>query len=341
MKEISAKFANMSLLCALMVVGIHIGTHCAEGSAAYYAIEFLGGNGILRLAVPFFFLASGYWLANSYENGRPYKVQLAKRVSTLLVPYVLFNLLWVVFTFVTTRELQIHSVSSAIRALGLNPMERPAMGFLWFVRFLMILVVVSPLLYRLARCKISKVLLPVFFVVAGVIFMFSVSNKEWFLFFEYGFCVEGLFCFFAGMVFRCYPVVITRRRWFDYSILVLGFVLFAVRIVCVAHQCLYVAYWASWFGVVSLMYGLWCIMPTRKLPEWIVSCSFPVYLVHPFIVMLMAGAVKMLGFRDLVLTSFVFFLVRWMAVFVMCVILVNVLRKISPPPVYAVLFGGR
>lgn len=62
-KSISIRFANMSVVSALMVVAVHV---LKRGqvieSAEWWFRRFVEG-GVCRIAVPFFFLAAGYFVA--------------------------------------------------------------------------------------------------------------------------------------------------------------------------------------------------------------------------------------------------------------------------------------
>ena len=93
----SAKFANMGFVCTCLVVLDHVMLDGTKG-AAWLVCELFGHVGVVRIAVPFFFFASGYWLSGHFMGG-DYKIafvwrrELMKRVKTLLVPYLFFNAL--------------------------------------------------------------------------------------------------------------------------------------------------------------------------------------------------------------------------------------------------------
>ena len=65
-KETSAKFANMGFVCACLVVLIHLGVDGKPGGAAWWTHQMFTHVGMTRIAVPFFFFASGYWLAGHF-----------------------------------------------------------------------------------------------------------------------------------------------------------------------------------------------------------------------------------------------------------------------------------
>ena len=72
--EVSRKLANLGLLCAWLVVAWHCavdGHGAAEGGPAWWASRFFLGCWV-RFSVPFFFVASGYFLCGHCdERGRP------------------------------------------------------------------------------------------------------------------------------------------------------------------------------------------------------------------------------------------------------------------------------
>ena len=65
----SNKFRNMSILCALFVVIIHLRPQFAEGTVGWWVREILE-NGVCESAVPFFFLTSGFFICAKIMGGR-------------------------------------------------------------------------------------------------------------------------------------------------------------------------------------------------------------------------------------------------------------------------------
>lgn len=336
--EMSAKLANMSIVCAFMVVGIHIGTLPVTGISDWI-LKFIGANGILRVAVPFFFFASGFLCANSYVSGRSYKYQVFRRCTTLLIPYICWNIIYMLFEWGVTSSPPVMSVEYVINMFGLNLMERPIFGFLWFVRLLMILIVLSPIFYRVARSVFAARLLPIGFVVAGVLFCPSAYSSKYYLMAEYAFCFEGGFLFYAGMCLRIRPFDM-NIRFGKMFWLILGAGLWVARVLMVKLQFPLVAYWFSWFGIVVSIYALYLTVPDKPFSKFIIAEAFPLYLVHPFVVAILAGLIKALGHREYILTSVLLFVVRWVLVVLVSFVAIKIGRKIMPR-VASVLFGGR
>lgn len=112
-----------------------------------------------QVAVPLFFIISGYLFFRGAEafDGTAYRRKLLKRGRTLLVPYVLWNLVAYLFhalyLFLSGAALGEYLVSPLRIFHNANggsipyPFDLP----MWYVRELMVMVVFSPLVYWLVR----------------------------------------------------------------------------------------------------------------------------------------------------------------------------------------------
>lgn len=91
--EISGKFANMAVISTVMIVFHHLPRRSPEGIVSLYDI-ILQIHPIVLMAVPFFFVSSGFFLmGRSYER-EWWKSAIVKRIQTLLIPYVLINIIY-------------------------------------------------------------------------------------------------------------------------------------------------------------------------------------------------------------------------------------------------------
>ena len=124
-----------------------------------------------RIAVPLFFIISGYLFFRSGFMIRTYTDKLRRRVRTLLVPYILWNLLYLIrtafrdipaFSGLSHDTAQANWSLSAVLACfwdksrGVFPV--PASSYiypqdfpLWYVRDLMVMVVLAPVLYWMLK----------------------------------------------------------------------------------------------------------------------------------------------------------------------------------------------
>ena len=106
------------------------------------------------ITVPFFFLISGYLFFQHYENTLDsYKQKLKKRAKSLLVPYLLWNLIaFLIYAF----AFDIIPAEKFFQAFVSLPEKQkaPADGPLWFVQRLMFLCLFAPAIFVFAKKKI-------------------------------------------------------------------------------------------------------------------------------------------------------------------------------------------
>ncbi len=152
-EELSNKFANMSLVCSFFVVFIHTGTACTDGDATWWAMHLLK-DGLCRIAVPFFFIASGFFLAGHCTEDGWWRKECQKRIHTLLIPYLIWCTVYFLYSFGLTVAANIYSHAELSRTLpasihaylniyGLTFESMPLFYPLWFLRWLIILVLCS------------------------------------------------------------------------------------------------------------------------------------------------------------------------------------------------------
>jgi fucose 4-O-acetylase-like acetyltransferase len=166
-------------------------------------ISYWLANGLFRFRIPMLFLISGFLFARS--NYRGWKSSMGRRVSSLLIPYLLFSALSLLLFFVLEfgpagREIVANSHMMQIdeRRLYLHEYKwwevllrwvlAPPAYQLWFIRVLLI----YNLLYLPIRwCVLHPIVQKVWFIVVGLLWI-STFN----LFFIEG---EGLFFFSLGI----------------------------------------------------------------------------------------------------------------------------------------------
>ena len=128
---------------------------------------FFSANGIARLAVPTFFLISGYFFyyhLNKWDNS-VYTSKIRKRIKTLLTPYLLWNGI-PIFGIILVRFViglkdgtsldKIQEFGDSISWIRVfwdsgelkgHPFDVP----LWYIRDLMVCSICSPIIYYLIR----------------------------------------------------------------------------------------------------------------------------------------------------------------------------------------------
>lgn len=202
---LSDKIKIMSFACIVLVVWIH--TYYTEGDD-YTSLKLLmnfWGCGVCLLAVPMFYTISGYlFFLNANSVSDVYKKQ-KKRVRTLLVPYILSNVLSIIFYCVL--DLVTSNVPAWHAMINNNLLDRASghgVGYwlyycfwegpiafqLWFVRDLMLLVVFTPVIYVLFRHITKSFMLTIFGLLVCIGVAFYHANP--FTWAAGWFCLGGL-----------------------------------------------------------------------------------------------------------------------------------------------------
>lgn len=123
-------------------------------------------KGIAELAVPLFFLISGFLFFYLSEfNIITYKNKLKRRIRSLLIPYLFFNILYMLYVLMT--QLFLPNITSPDRKLIIDyniidyidsfwsfdgiDHYAPIYGPLWFIRDLIVINILSPVIYFLIK----------------------------------------------------------------------------------------------------------------------------------------------------------------------------------------------
>ena len=308
-EDISAKFANMGFVCVCLVVLMHV--HCPWE-----------GGGINRLAVPFFFAMSGYFLATHVDERGWYAKAIRKRFRTLLMPLFVWCLIWALVTIPLAmvlnvcagRELFANILTGwgALRYLALDITRTPALGPLWYVRCLFFFVIVSPAIVYLIR-RIGIVTLIIF----GSIYYIYSAGKINISFFSYGFSLEGVFYFAVGLYLRMKQVSLILCP-------MIGIPVFGVGLL---------VYYIGWIelSIAVMIAGLWGAMPMKRFPQVLTKNTFPIYLIHMFVLTMFGN-----GKVDFVPLA----IGMGLAAVVISIIITECTRRMIPRSA-GVLWGGR
>ena len=92
----------MKFIFCLCIIGIHTNI----SSIFPKALQLLIGRGFFRLAVPFFFVCSGFWIGKKYlKQPAELDIIIQKYIFRLLIPLIIFeninNLLEIIYVFLT------------------------------------------------------------------------------------------------------------------------------------------------------------------------------------------------------------------------------------------------
>ncbi|MBQ3635519.1 MAG: acyltransferase family protein [Bacteroidales bacterium] len=229
----SASIDTLRVVCAVFVVMLHtIGGQLPASFSSLSPVDgllllrhlFRGPGALLHAAVPTFFLLSGLLFFRRLEvwDSSVYRSKLLSRFRSLLVPYLLWNVLFFIFSlpqwlqsgecssvldaFTSCGGLRLFWDSSVSDVARLSWFGTPAphfntplLGPLWFIRDLMVLVLLAPvILFALRRL--------------GIYFLFLVAFAHFSGLWPdvHGLCSSALFYFSLGAWFT-----VSRRPVFE------------------------------------------------------------------------------------------------------------------------------
>ncbi len=204
-KYLSDKLKAISFILMGMVVFLHSynlevkfksGTELIKNGYNSFIQDFFS-QGLTRIAVPLFFIISGYLFFRTIKNGSfpEFFSKYRKRSKTLVLPYLLWSiygiLLYLILQsvpfskpFFTNKLIVEYSASQLLSTIFINPITYQ----LWFVRDLIVLFVLSPILYWIIKCFNLYIVF--------IFFIFWICNFNYFIFSN-----ESLFFFALGGLF--------------------------------------------------------------------------------------------------------------------------------------------
>ena len=340
--ETSQKIRNMGLMCAMLVVSIHVAwPHDEPLSAGWFVFHGLKG-GYAGIAVPFFFMASGFFLSMHFDENGWWAREAGKRVKSLVVPYVIWSVI------ALAAALCLYMVSDHVDHLPFGTSIRPLLDNLWLKLFgfdFTDVPFLAPLWY--VRCLIVFVFLSKLFkyVVGRFGWLWLMSAFAFYMasgyipdetcrdVFRGGFSSLGIFFFSAGVYIGMHGIPRLPRAAFFLSG-VAGVALLAVRLLSVykgwhcesALSCLYLP---------LLVYFTWRVMPSTRLPAWLTSCAFPIFLMHSPALGYVGGFIRYVVSDELGRRF-----AAWVLTIVVSIVVTVLLRRFAPR-LSIVLFGGR
>lgn len=202
---ISRKIQGMYSILIFMVIFAHSSyAEAANYHFAYMVQQFVGG--LCFVANALFFAISGYLFFNKVNAIVDCRPKIVKRLKTLLIPYLIWNLifvLWYVVLKITPGASSYTNSDMLTKVFGGGFLKAlyelfivPAGFHLWFLRDLIIYVLISPILY-LALKHLGKWIPIALFVLSSIGTIFLPSTiKLW-----------GLFFFVLGGFFSMSPLV--------------------------------------------------------------------------------------------------------------------------------------
>lgn len=318
-------------------------------------IQQLISNGIARCAVPLFFLFAAFLQAKKAD---PYPTLLKKKAKSLLLPYAVW--LVVYFLYFGVLKLMLTKIAPQIlgnpgetflswsasdwlyKFLGYNP-EYEGLAFagarglpelaiqFWFVRDLLILTVLSPILIALVKKAPAA-----FFALSSAVFLLGVP--------VYFVQTQALFFYAAGLYWGVYEdsllQKIDRIKWSE------AVVLFFAAFVClnVFFEGRGTCYWLMVLAACVLLLKSGKVIAQNesvfKIARALSRYSFFIFAIH----MLLLGLVQRFWLALFPMKNTFFCLFEYFGVsFITILLSIGIgalLRKLCPP-LFVLLNGGR
>lgn len=300
-------------------------------------------NGITRIAVPLFFLISGFlFVRGSTFTLEDYKVKIAKRSKTLVIPYLFWTLLGLLLYFIMqiipqsqgffTKKLIVdYDFTEWLNAIFNEPIPYQ----LWFLKDLIVMVFLSPLIIFLVK-KLKMLYL-------GIIFIF------WMLSQDTVFLTSEALLFFSigiyGSVFQ--PKSIALRSKKVYLLLLVWVLILTLKTVLPLFsdnnllECILLKA-SILIGIVAFWLFLDRFanrLATNKVFLFGMTFSFFIYLFHePLLTIVKKALFKAVSFSSF--TSLIIYLVAPLITILVCVF-VGVIFKALAKSLYLFSTGGR
>ena len=344
----SLKIARSSFVAAILVVAIHNTFRISEFGALppVFAWAQLAVNcGITRMAVPFFFVVSGYFLFRDYEPSLGWwGKKLKKRACTLGLPYIT----WIVLGLIqiallnavraNPQEIAWRDWSWWLAAVGITGVPVAMITF-WFVRILIIAVLIAPVLGFVLRELGAVVVMLV--LISGVFYERAILN--WL------FIVAG-----ADIAINGTPKVfktVQENRWSGLFFGIAWAALVVLRTYCEAKG-VALDGWLENLCVITMnisgiafMWLLYNKVNADKIMGWIdpfLKSAFFLYAAHPFVALLRDALLKPAAYDSY---SFAYVLAvlygSYIAMIIVPVAVWCLLKRHAPRAVCLCLFGDR
>ena len=344
---LSDKIKVLSLVAITMVIYIH--TYYTEGNGFPFFLalqRFLGGVGLSGVANPLFYFTSGYLFFLGVKSVKECFPKMKKRVRTLFVPYLLANtlafLLYVVLDVVSRLSPSLYGVvnfhildwfSLDVFTLLKNIYWGPVAFQLWFVRDMMLFVLLSPLIYYLlawaSRMRVSTLLL---LIVLLCCYFFT--------------CKHVLWMAIGGLISMSDVIDITiwkSSKLKDAFIIFCGLIFIAFAF-CNSIGIVDLHYGYALFGVIAvwLLYDKIAkgriFVPNNKYLATACGFTFFIYLIHEPILLIFKKLPLLVSSGELMLTICFLFMPL---VFIIMTIYMGVLLRKMMPKALSLYMGGR
>ena len=338
----SQKLRNTSFFCACLVVCIHVGVHCG-----WYTEYFR--NGICRAAVPYFFMVSGFFLAKHFDESDWYKVAVQKKVKTLLLPYIYVNIIYslvitaihhVGVVFYDAKPLFQMGLGLLLEVCGFVFPGTPMCLTMWFVRALILIVLISPVLKLGSNFGKGLVLLAVTFLCHAFSQVFIVAHSDGVFLHDllkYGLPIEGLAFFSLGLFLRKHKDFLQIDGKIPVVTFLIGMIIVVLSANITCHPFILSIITISSRILIAL--GMAGCIGRINIPSRIAQSAFMIFAFHPLVHYLIVSGLKALGRESFMGSAFMGGVLIGMGIFVPVCLYILMLKM--SPRILGHITGGR
>lgn len=339
-KYLSYKISFFNFMLSVLIVVLH--SNCKitlgwsnDGTILSDFIEVLSLyiSCIGHIAVPMFYIISAYLFYYNISTMKSVLFKIKKRVNSLLLPYLLWNALFVLifwsilhspiasYLHMTNNLSSISDVLMSIINSDLTP--------LWFVKNLLIFVALSPIIWLIARKNLSVIILVI--LLSGiVVVVYEIS------YFNFLYWIPS---YFIGILFTKSSVshfFTTESSSCKFTMLYLiFFLLLIIFTVHSGHMYLYriIAPMLIW------KLSDYILKKYHFVPKYYWSYSFFIYCTHFFVI----NVIQKLLYLVLGNSNFAYITIYAVTPFLvipLCIFMANIVNK-KVPKGYKILTGNR
>lgn len=284
-KALSNKICNMGIVCAMLVVLLHISPKVNAWSFTWCVDRFIN-DGLGRAAVPFFFVVSGFLLARHIDDNGWWRKAVCSRVRTLLVPHLTWNLLWVLMPIALAAYANIShgrgAFTSVTAPVWKGVFALPPLGPTWYLRTLFLFVLMSPLFVAFLKLNASLVFVVSFLLYALLYRSEAVPFGTWRAIPNSPIALEGLAYFLVGLKLAMVGKSLDVPIRVAITALAVSCLVTVFRMHCKAEGQVFLYNHTRFLVIPGFLWILWKAVPPCPWPKWLTSSAFAIYLIHPF-----------------------------------------------------------
>jgi surface polysaccharide O-acyltransferase-like enzyme len=151
-RELSGALMIANFAATLLVIAIHYSSRYDVDITAGYTWNYLTQefliNGMARSGVPFFAMISGFFMIGKTGGGKRYVELLRNKFGTTLIPYLLCSgITFLLFIALKMLFLPDRPISLTLPSIANHILISPMSPQLWFLRDLIVLILLSPLIF--------------------------------------------------------------------------------------------------------------------------------------------------------------------------------------------------